>query len=69
MLRGRGACSGSPQCGEGRPRLVLVLLLRPGDGREERLGGPGVVPGQLAHGSAWAVASLPLGLRTAVGTS
>lgn len=31
----------------------MVLLLRPGDRREERLGGPGVVPGQLACGSAW----------------
>lgn len=46
-----------------------MLLLRPGDGREERLGGPGVVPGQLACGSAWAVASPALGLGAAVGTS
>ena len=71
MLReATGPARGPQQRAEGRPRWVLVLLLTREAGHEEQLeqlGGPGVVPGQLARSSAWTVASPPLGLGVGQG--
>lgn len=57
---------GSPAVGGGQTQVGLGAAAQTGEGGHEeqleRLGGPGVVPGQLARGSARTVASPPLGL-------
>ena len=68
--RGHGACSGSPAAGGGQTQVGLGAAAHPEAGHEEQLeqlGGPGVVPGQLACSSAWTVASPPLGLGVGQG--